>query len=768
VVGLSFIATALGSLPPATGTVRADDDLAVDLIVDLGDGRVRFKRASLPAGSTGADALMASDLDVVGADGMVCAIDGVGCPASDCFCACPGGDDCRYWSYHHGTGEDRSRWEASETGASGYSLTGGDVEGWAWGGGRAPITTTSALRSALAGVGWLRDQQQPDGGMGAPGLTVEAVLAATSMGGEGNASDWNASGRTLLDHLAAHADGYSDESAAAAGKLVTGIAAAGVGLDGFAGLDLLDRLAGHRAPDPPVAAMSSRSSTGGDRARAEAHTAVTGGYGDFTWNNSWAILGGTWAGSDVRLELPQAAADLVAGQSPSGGWGGTLPADSDDTDSTALAVQAIAAVAPALPAESKGAAEAAIGRGLQALADAQRPDGGWGFMADAPSNVNSTAYALQAIAAVGADPRTGEWLSPVGPSGATSDPVTFLLGTQQADGRFQASESEHPLLATLQAVPALAGRPLADADRPGLAIARGRAAKWIASQRQTDGLYPGFGLGATLDAALALGALGAPTDPPPPAGGRNTAAALAAEAGDYAARGSSAAGKLVTGAVALGIDPHDIGGTDAVAAILAGHDPATGVFGGGTTWDLSWAVLGLVAADHEVPDGALPALLAAASPDGGWGFDALSDADVDSTGLALQALLAGGLPREHPGVLRGIDALRGMQAGDGAFTGFGAESNPASAALAIGALVAAGHAPDGLGWSRPVGPGGLQRWQSPLEALVRLQGDSGAYAGFSGPEDPGATYTAALGLAARRLPIRPHPAIYLPHAMRGW
>lgn len=83
---------------------------------------------------SGYDALRRSGLSVVaGFDaqgGTMCQIDGVGCPADNCFCQCKGGQDCIYWSYWHQVGDS---WEYARVGATTYKVSDKDVEGWSWG-----------------------------------------------------------------------------------------------------------------------------------------------------------------------------------------------------------------------------------------------------------------------------------------------------------------------------------------------------------------------------------------------------------------------------------------------------------------------------------------------------------------------------------------------------------------------------------------------------------------------------------------------------------
>ncbi|MEZ4582265.1 MAG: hypothetical protein R3A10_11645, partial [Caldilineaceae bacterium] len=102
------------------------------------------------------------------------------------------------------------------------------------------------------------------------------------------------------------------------------------------------------------------------------------------------------------------------------------------------------------------------------LRRAQNDDGGFGYdpatAAEYGSDANSTAYALQALYALGEDPAGAAWTR--GPDGAS--PIDFLLNAQLDDGTIEWQPgSGANLLATQQAVPALLGRsfPLATGVR---------------------------------------------------------------------------------------------------------------------------------------------------------------------------------------------------------------------------------------------------------------------------------------------------------------
>ena len=116
------------------------DPSYVGLVIDKGDGItvtscVTFSEEEI----SGLDVLERSGLEIVTSEGAVCAIDGTGCPASNCWCQCQG-TPCIYWSYWHWS--DGS-WHYSQEGAAGYQVHDGDVEGWRWGEGGTPPPTVS-------------------------------------------------------------------------------------------------------------------------------------------------------------------------------------------------------------------------------------------------------------------------------------------------------------------------------------------------------------------------------------------------------------------------------------------------------------------------------------------------------------------------------------------------------------------------------------------------------------------------------------------------
>ncbi len=106
------------------------------LVIQFDEGQVETRCVSFSESQiTGFDLLQRAGLDIVidvdGAGTAVCAINGSGCPADDCFCQCSGAD-CLYWSYWHLNG---GSWNYSQGGAALYPIEDGAVDGWVWGAG---------------------------------------------------------------------------------------------------------------------------------------------------------------------------------------------------------------------------------------------------------------------------------------------------------------------------------------------------------------------------------------------------------------------------------------------------------------------------------------------------------------------------------------------------------------------------------------------------------------------------------------------------------
>ncbi|MEO3766475.1 prenyltransferase/squalene oxidase repeat-containing protein [Streptomyces sp. B8F3] len=120
---------------------------------------------------------------------------------------------------------------------------------------------------------------------------------------------------------------------------------------------------------------------------------------DGVWRQSLAIL----AQRTQQLRPAPAAVGFLTGQQCADGGFAAYRADvaepcdeaTEDTNATAAAVQALSAA---------GGERKAVGKGVAWLKKVQNEDGGWGFNPGGPTDANSTAVVVGALAAVGEKP----------------------------------------------------------------------------------------------------------------------------------------------------------------------------------------------------------------------------------------------------------------------------------------------------------------------------------------------------------------------------
>lgn len=271
-----------------------------------------------------------------------------------------------------------------------------------------PPTDDPATAAALAG-GWLARTVGPDGAVAGFGGTPDVGSTVGTALGLAAAAVAAEEFERAVGYVEANAPTYAVDAN---------------GMDRPGALGNLLLLAQAAGRDP-------RSFAGEQPfARLEATRQPSGLYGaqpadfDGVFRQSLALLG--LAAHDV---VPDAAAVswLVGQQCADGGWPAfraetsTAPAAADvcgpdtppDSNSTALAMQALAALGVA--AEHDATAY---------LLGIQQPDGGFPFVAGSPTDANSTGLVIQAIVATGQDPAAAPWAAPEG------TPLTALLALQ--------------------------------------------------------------------------------------------------------------------------------------------------------------------------------------------------------------------------------------------------------------------------------------------------------------------------------------------------
>lgn len=140
----------------------------------------------------------------------------------------------------------------------------------------------------------------------------------------------------------------------------------------------------------------------------------------------------------VPIEEPAAqaaigpAADWIESlQHPNGGWAWNATGSRDEVDMTGAAIQALIAA-------GRGRNQT-VEEGIAYLRGAQNPDGGFPeFPGNPESNVASTAWATQAIWAVGDNPES--WRS--GSGEAIEEPLDYMESLQQPDGHIRWKRSQ--------------------------------------------------------------------------------------------------------------------------------------------------------------------------------------------------------------------------------------------------------------------------------------------------------------------------------------
>ncbi|MEV7506508.1 prenyltransferase/squalene oxidase repeat-containing protein [Streptomyces sp. NPDC090085] len=310
---------------------------------------------------------------------------------------------------------------------------------------------------------------------------------------------------------------------------------------------------------------------------------------DGVWRQSFALLAQDTAGVKPAAQ----AVDWLVGQQCANGGFASFRADASaacddktmyDTNATAAAVQALKAL---------GGKDDAVAKSVAWLKSVQNEDGGWAYVPGTPSDANSTAVVISALAVAGEKPAA--ITSKAGKSaydgllafqlGCATEPATDrgAFAYQPADGKLvaNADATAAAVLAGLgrgaAVVPSGTDTPAAPLTCPAAspadpAAAAQGAAGYLAEALRKDGhltaLTPGADqptadTGNTADAVIALAAAG-----------HKQAATGAVEwlkthSAEWSKGSPAALGTLILAAQATGTDPKSFGGTDLVAALNA-------------------------------------------------------------------------------------------------------------------------------------------------------------------------------------------------------
>ncbi|HEX9992326.1 MAG TPA: prenyltransferase/squalene oxidase repeat-containing protein [Acidimicrobiales bacterium] len=274
------------------------------------------------------------------------------------------------------------------------------------------------------------------------------------------------------------------------------------------------------------------------------------------------------------------------------------------------------------------------------------------------------------------------------------------------------------------ALPSIVAVAPAGAADPASERVAGRAVRWLDTVQQPDGSFelagfPGF---ETPAAVLAIAEWGQAdgtwsTDEARAAvrrvreDGHNSLEALDDLAdGEFGALSAGQAAKLIVlDVVPLGLDPTAFdperdGATDLVAVVLAGRRPdgSFGAFNATLYAALAYSVLG-----RPVPSSTRQLIVSSQQANGGWDFagdPSGAEVDVDTTGLALQALVAAGMGPGTTPVRRGLAFLARTQNADGSWPSLFEPKDPNATAVAVLAVTAAGGDVNGPCWRDQVAP----------------------------------------------------------------
>ena len=402
---------------PSLQLGEGENEAHIVIQFEPGDNSVR--EVKFTGDISGLDALILTGMEVITQDfgwGVsVCSIEGVGCPADNCWC---GGD--YFWNY---TQWISGTWVAPAQGASTITITHGAIEGWRWGEWEVgTLPSAPQIVSASNGTEWFARQQSalhggyPADLIGNMSSSTEALLTI----GANNyfASDWSRYTYSipLLQYVWGNSSFYASKGVSEAGKFAVGLSSA------------------NSVCWPPITLTPM-----------DYYSPTMGSYSNETGFHIWGMLGTLALSNTVPIE----AVEFLKGrQLADGGWEWNTGFKSD-TNTTALAIQTL--VATGVPTNST-----AILEGLAYLELAQNSDAGFPYdpesQWDTSSDSNSTAYVIQAIYSVGQDPITGTWQI------GGSNPVNFLMDQQIENMGFQYKDSNvMDLLSTSQAIPALLG-----------------------------------------------------------------------------------------------------------------------------------------------------------------------------------------------------------------------------------------------------------------------------------------------------------------------
>lgn len=184
----------------------------------------------------------------------------------------------------------------------------------------------------------------------------------------------------------------------------------------------------------------------------------------------------------------------------------------------------------------------------------------------------------------------------------------------------------------------------------------------------------------------------------------------------------------------LGLDPRHFGPSDhdLVSIVYPSGCGAPPAAAGLFFLETAFVAIGGKLLCGAADTGVLLTIRAAQRADGGWNYlgdaddvPSPADSDVDTTALAVRALLAGGAPWNDTAVLGGLRFLAGQQSASGAFRAFGVD-DPNATAVAVLAIAMAGFDPSSSCWRDTAASAvSAPSYADPLAWLRSQQGPDG-------------------------------------------
>jgi hypothetical protein len=254
-----------------------------------------------------------------------------------------------------------------------------------------------------------------------------------------------------------------------------------------------------------------------------------------------------------------------------------------------------------------------------------------------------------------------------------------------------------------------------------------KAADFLLAKPEADGGFgtgfsKGSDIGATADVVMALASAGKNVGDAKGKSGRTPIDFFAQQLRLRKAISTGQYAKMTLAVKAAGQNPRAFNGNDLVALVNKGYNADTGVIGE-SVFVHCLSMLALARNGAAVPDRAVTKLESLQSKTGGWAFAGDDKADVDTTALCAQALIAVGRDARSGSVGNAVVYLRGIQNADGGFpyqtpSQYGTDSNTNSTALVAQLIIATGDQPES--WAAARG--------NPLGFIVSLARPSGAIA----------------------------------------